>query len=93
MGLTFSPGLVLVIVAGTELFTGNNLLVMAWGDRKISTAELLRNWLVVYVSNAVGAMGLTLLAFWSHHADMGGGNVGAQYVKNRLSKNRHAVRR
>ncbi len=81
MGLTFSLGLVLVVVAGAELFTGNNLLVMAWGDRKISTAELLRNWLVVYLSNAVGAMGLALLVFWSQHADMGGGIVGAQYVK------------
>jgi formate transporter len=81
MGLTFSLGLVLVVVAGAELFTGNNLLVMAWADGRISTLELLRNWLVVYLSNAVGAIGLALLVFWSHHADMGGGNVGAQYVK------------
>jgi formate transporter len=81
MGLTFSLGLVLVVVAGAELFTGNNLLVMAWADRKISTAELLRNWLTVYVANAIGAFGLALLVFWSHHADMAGGNVGAQYVK------------
>jgi formate/nitrite transporter len=81
MGLTFSLGLVLVVVAGAELFTGNNLLVMAWADRKITTTELLRNWLVVYLANAVGAIGLALLVVWSHHADMGGGNVGAQYVK------------
>lgn len=81
MGLTFSLGLVLVVVAGAELFTGNNLLVMAWGDRKIASAELMRNWLVVYVANAAGAIGLALLVFWSHHADMAGGNVGAQYVK------------
>jgi formate transporter len=81
MGLTFSLGLVLVVVAGAELFTGNNLLVMAWADRKISTTELLRNWLAVYIANAVGAIGLVLLVFWSHHADMAGGNVGAQYVK------------
>jgi formate transporter len=81
MGITFSLGLVLVVVAGAELFTGNNLLVMAWADGKISTPELLRNWLVVYVANAIGAMGLALLVFWSHHADMAGGNVGALYVK------------
>jgi formate transporter len=81
MGLTFSLGLVLVVVAGAELFTGNNLLVMAWGDRKISTAELLRNWLVVYFANAMGAIGLALFVFWSGHADMAAGNVGAQYVK------------
>jgi formate transporter len=81
MGLTFSLGLVLVVVAGAELFTGNNLLVMSWADQRISTVELLRNWLVVYVSNAVGAMGLALLVFWSHHADMAGDGVGGQYVK------------
>jgi formate transporter len=81
MGLTFSLGLVLVVVAGAELFTGNNLLAIAWADRKISTSDLLRNWLTVYIANAIGAMGLALLVFWSHHADMAGGNVGAQYVK------------
>lgn len=81
MGLTFSLGLVLVVVAGAELFTGNNLLVLAWADRKISTSELLRNWVIVYVANAIGAMGLALLVFWSQHADMASGSVGAQYVK------------
>jgi formate/nitrite transporter len=81
MGLTFSLGLVLVVVAGAELFTGNNLLVMAWADRKISIIELLRNWLLVYLANAIGAIGLALFVYWSHHADMAGGNIGAQYVK------------
>jgi len=43
-GLAFSLGLVLVSIAGAELFTGNNLLAMAWASRRIGTAELLRNW-------------------------------------------------
>ncbi len=60
-GLVFSLGLVLVIVAGGELFTGNNLLAMAWADRKITTSELLRNWTVVYFANAVGAIGLAVI--------------------------------
>jgi formate/nitrite transporter FocA (FNT family) len=47
-GLAFSLGLILVVIAGAELFTGNNLLAMAWADRKITTSELLRNWTVVY---------------------------------------------
>lgn len=81
MGLTFSLGLVLVVVAGAELFTGNNLLAMAWADGKISTLEILRNWGLVYISNAAGAIGLALLVYWSHHADMAGGGVGGQYVK------------
>ena len=57
-GLAFSFGLILVVVAGAELFTGNNLLVMAWADRRITTVELMRNWIVVYLGNFIGALGL-----------------------------------
>jgi formate transporter len=80
-GVAFSLGLILVVVAGAELFTGNNLLVMAWADRKITTAEMLRNWVLVYVSNAVGAIGLAVVVYLSHHADMNQGAVGLEYVK------------
>ena len=80
-GVVFSLGLILVVVAGAELFTGNNLLVMAWADRKITTAEMLRNWVLVYVSNAVGAIGLAVVVYLSHHADMNQGAVGLEYVK------------
>ena len=57
-GVTFSLGLILVVVAGAELLTGNNLLAMAWTDGKISTLELLRNWAIVCVGNFIGATGL-----------------------------------
>ena len=80
-GVVFSLGLILVVVAGAELFTGNNLLVMAWADRKITTAEMLRNWVLVYVSNAVGAIGLAVVVYLSHHADMNQGAVGLEYVR------------
>ena len=60
-GLAFSLGLVLVVVAGAELFTGNNLVSMAWASRLISTPELLRNWFVVYIGNIVGALGTVAL--------------------------------
>lgn len=80
-GLLFSLGLILVSVAGAELFTGNNLMVMAWADGKITFAELLRNWSVVYVANAVGAVGLALTVYLAHHGSMNGGAVGAAYVK------------
>ncbi len=80
-GAVFSLGLFLVLVAGAELFTGNNLLVMAWADGKITTSELLRNWLVVFTGNALGAGGLAVLVFLSHHADLNGGAVAAQYLK------------
>jgi formate transporter len=80
-GLVFSLGLILVIVAGAELFTGNNLLAMAWADGKISTFELLRNWTVVCGANFIGAVGLALLVFLSGHPDMNNGAVGDQYVR------------
>ena len=53
----FSLGLILVVVGGAELFTGNVLLAMGWADRKISTAALLRNWTIVYLGNFAGAIG------------------------------------
>jgi formate/nitrite transporter len=80
-GVVFSLGLILVVVGGAELFTGNNLLVMAWADRKITTAEMLRNWILVYVANAVGAIGLAVVVYLSHHAAMNQGAVGIAYVK------------
>lgn len=80
-GIVFSLGLVLVVVAGAELFTGNNLLVMAWADRRISLSEVAHNWLVVYVANAVGAIGLAVLVYLSNHGAMNGGAVASTYVK------------
>ena len=75
-GVAFSLGLVLVIVAGAELFTGNNLIVMAWADRKVTTGQLLRNWTLVYFSNLAGAIGCVILVALSGTLEMGGGAVG-----------------
>jgi len=80
-GLVFSLGLMLVVIAGAELFTGNNLLVMAWADRKINTRELLRNWCVVCIGNFIGASGLALLVYLSHHADMNNGAIAQEYLR------------
>lgn len=85
-GLMFSMGLLLVVVAGAELFTGNNLLAMAWADGKISTLEVLRNWVLVCGANFVGAAGLALLVFASGHTDLNGGAIGQQVVKIALAK-------
>jgi formate/nitrite transporter len=59
-GVVFSLGLILVVVGGAELFTGNALMVMAAVDRRITLGALLRNWGIVYVGNLVGAVGLAL---------------------------------
>jgi formate/nitrite transporter len=85
-GLVFSMGLLLVVVAGAELFTGNNLLAMAWADGKISTLEVLRNWVLVCGANFIGAAGLALLVFASGHTDLNGGAIGRQVVKIALAK-------
>jgi formate/nitrite transporter len=62
-GVVFSLGLILVIVGGAELFTGNALMVMAAVDRKIALGELLRSWAVVYLGNFIGAAALAI-GFW-----------------------------
>jgi formate transporter len=80
-GVTFSLGLILVVVAGAELFTGNNLLVLAWAGKRISTFELLRNWLVIYFANLAGAAGLVVLVYWSNQWQMNGNAVGINAVK------------
>src|SRR5690242_13419320 len=76
-GLVFSLGLAIVLVGGAELFTGNNLIVMAWASGRISTIAVLRNWAIVYVGNFVGGAGLAVLVLFSHHFDMNGGRIGA----------------
>ena len=80
-GVVFSLGLLLVIVAGAELFTGNNLLAMAWADGRISTAKLLRNWAVVCGANFVGAAGLAVLVFLSGHTSLNHNLVAEHYLK------------
>ncbi|MEO1293769.1 MAG: formate/nitrite transporter family protein [Pseudomonadota bacterium] len=64
-GFAFSVGLVMVILGGAELFTGNNLLVIAWAESAISTTALLRQWGIVYLGNLSGALGLVALAHLS----------------------------
>jgi formate transporter len=75
-GLVFSLGLILVIVGGAELFTGNNLIVMAWAAGRIRTAELLRNWGLVYLGNLLGSLGLVALVFAAGHHLFAEGQVG-----------------
>jgi formate transporter len=80
-GMAFCLGLVLVLVAGAELFTGNNLLAMAWASGLIGTRDVLRNWLLVYAGNVIGSLGTVLLVLWGHIAALGGGAVGATAIR------------
>lgn len=85
-GLVFSLGLALVLVGGAELFTGNNLIVMAWASGNVSTREMLRNWAIVYFGNLVGSLGLVFLVFFSHHLDMNSGRVGLSILNTAVAK-------
>lgn len=80
-GLTFSVGLILVIVAGAELFTGNNLIVMAWASRKVRTRDLLFNWTVVFLGNFIGAIATAGLMFFTTQYTFGDGAVGLAALK------------
>ena len=80
-GVAFSLGLILVVVAGAELFTGNSLIVMAWVARRITIVELLRCWLVVFCANLAGAIGLVALVALSRQWQLAGDNVGRQAVR------------
>ena len=75
-GLVFTLGLILVIVGGSELFTGNNLIVMAFASGKVGLDQLLRNWTIVYVGNFVGAIATAFVVFLSKQYTFGGGAIG-----------------
>ncbi|MCC2632643.1 MAG: formate/nitrite transporter family protein [Ramlibacter sp.] len=85
-GLVFSLGLLLVVVAGAELFTGNNLLAMAWADGRIGSLDVLRNWVVVCLANFAGAAGLALIVYLSGHTAMASGEIGRTVVRIALAK-------
>lgn len=85
-GLVFSLGLVLVVVAGAELFTGNNLLVMGWVSGRIRALAVLRNWLIVYVGNFAGSVGVAWLVYASGQYRSAEGAVGAQALDTATAK-------
>jgi formate/nitrite transporter len=76
-GLAFSLGLVLVMVGGAELFTGNNLIIMAWASGRVATWALLKNWLIVFIGNFLGAIGTAILVYLAGTHRSGNGAFGA----------------
>ena len=75
-GLTFCLGLILVVGAGAELFTGNNLIVMAWAGGKVTTWQLVRNWTIVYFGNLVGSLATAVTMLWSKQYTFANGALG-----------------
>ncbi|MDV6014244.1 formate/nitrite transporter family protein [Haloechinothrix sp. LS1_15] len=80
-GFVFATGYILAIIAGAEVFTSNNLLAMAWASRKVTTWLLLRNWGLILLANAVGAIGLAVLFVMSGLPESGGGEVGRRAIE------------
>jgi formate transporter len=80
MGSSFTLGLVLVIVGGAELFTGNMLVSMAFASGKVSLWALLRNWGIVYLGNFLSSVATALIVFWSKQYAFGGGAMGANML-------------
>jgi formate transporter len=85
-GVAFSLGLILVVVAGAELFTGNNLIVMAWAGRKVSTKRLLGNWATVWLGNFIGAIATAGLMLATGQYRFSHGAIGAAILSTASSK-------
>lgn len=80
-GMAFSLGLILVVVGGAELFTGNNLIAMAWATGCVQTRQVVRNWLWVYLGNLLGAVGTAVLVLLAGVQTLGDGAVGETMVR------------
>jgi formate transporter len=78
-GLVFSLGLILVVIAGAELFTGNTLIVMGFIEGRVRARQLLKGWSIVYLGNFVGSLLMVLLMYytaqWGLHGAMVGGKA------------------
>ena len=79
-GVAFSLGLILVVVAGAELFTGNTLIVLAVASRRVTLTELARNWTLVFLGNLVGAISVAVLVTAAGWWEGGDEAVGATAV-------------
>lgn len=75
--IAFSLGLILVVVCGAELFTGDVLMAIAWASRQLSPISMLRAWGIILVGNLIGGVGTALMVFWSDQWMLGNGEVGA----------------
>lgn len=86
VGLVFSLGLILVVVGGAELFTGNNLIVMAWANGKVRGRDMLRNWAIVYLGNFVGSIGTVVLMFYTKQYTFGANSIGIAALRTGVAK-------
>ena len=86
MGAVFPVGLMMVVMCGAELFTGNCLMIIGTLDKRIRVSQMLRNWCIVYVGNLVGSLLIVLAIAYSGLWDAGEGLLGAVTVKTAIGK-------
>ncbi len=79
--IVFPAGMAMVLIAGSELFTGNNLIIIAVLERKVSVLKMLKNWFFVYIGNFLGAAFVAVLVVYGHTPDLFGGEL-AQAIVN-----------
>ena len=80
-GAVFGTGLMLVVLAGGELFTGNTLMVAAVCEKKVKVVKMLRNWAIVYAGNFIGSVFIAYMVAESGLLDSGAGGLGAMTLK------------
>jgi formate/nitrite transporter len=80
-GALFSTGLMMVVISGAELFTGNIMMIMSFANKRISFAKLLRNWFWVYIGNFIGSMIIVLLIIFSGQFGFSAGLLGGFSIK------------
>jgi len=85
-GLVFGFGLALVLLAGAQIFTGDVLMVMAWANRRLTSARVARAWALVWIGNLIGGFGMALLVFLAGHHEYGGGAAGLSALQTAASK-------
>lgn len=85
-GFVFCLGLILIIVGGAELFTGNNLIVMAWASGKVTSRAILRNWVIVYVGNFIGSISTAIMMFFTKQYTFGADAVGIMALRIAVGK-------
>lgn len=85
-GVIFPVGLMLVVFTGSELFTGNCLMIMGALDKKIKVSKMIRNLVIVYFSNLLGALIMDFLIFYSGQFDLSSGGLGAYTIKVAIGK-------
>lgn len=82
----FPAGMAMVLVAGSELFTGNNLIIIAWLEKKIKLYEMLKNWFFVFIGNFIGAAFVGVFVVWGHTPDLFGERLAQSIVNAALHR-------